>query len=158
MAMGDAIEQWIESSAGTRTSQWDQARTMRLGITGLVTTGPLAHMLFTKLEDFHPGTSMKAVLHKVGLNAAFMPCMITTTLSTAWLLQGETIDGICDSLHRELPEALSVGLCFWPLANIVVYKAINVPWRPIVSSAFGGLWGIYLSACANNVLCHSELA
>ena len=71
MATGDSIEQFIHRryGGGDVYGKWDRNRSLRLGITGLVTTGPLAHMLFTRLERFAPGTSTLAVLKKVACNA-----------------------------------------------------------------------------------------
>ena len=71
MATGDSIEQYMhrEYGGGDLNSRWDKKRSLRLGITGLITTGPLAHVLFTRLERFAPGTSTVAVLKKVACNA-----------------------------------------------------------------------------------------
>ena len=71
MAVGDTIEQYVHRRYGGKSANgnWDKYRSFRLGITGLVTTGPLAHMLFACLERFAPGSSTLAVLKKVACNA-----------------------------------------------------------------------------------------
>ena len=101
MAAGDACEQQI-AGAGA----WDKGRSARLGVTGLVTTGPLAHALFRQLEIISPGTSSRAVFSKVLMNAAFMPVMISATLSTAWILEGRRRTEIFTLLKRELGAAV----------------------------------------------------
>ena len=143
MAAGDACEQQI-AGAGA----WDKGRSARLGVTGLVTTGPLAHALFRQLEIISPGTSSRAVFSKVLMNAAFMPVMISATLSTAWILEGRRRTEIFTLLKRELGAAVLGGLAFWPAANLVVYKLVRPGLRPIVSSGFGGVWGVFLAAKA----------
>ena len=144
MSAGDCVEQRLECDGS-----WDRMRSVRLGLTGLITTGPLAHALFYSLERIAPGTTPIAVLRKVAMNAAVMPCMISATLGTAWLLEGRSPSMIADQLRRDLGSAVAGGLAFWPLANTFVYAAVAPKWRPAVSSGFGGLWGIYLSSCAN---------
>jgi hypothetical protein len=103
-------------------------------------------MLFKGLESIAPGTSAGAVLKKVLLNATFMPMMIGATMSTAWLLEGRKPHEVAKLLKQELKSAFFAGLAFWPAANIVVYKTVPVAYRPIVSSGFGGLWGIFMAA------------
>ena len=147
MAVGDIVEQNLEHRNCEGT--WDRSRSMRQGLTGLITTGPLAHALFETLERVSPGTAPSAVISKVSMNACFMPCMITATLGTVWALEGRSAECIVDRLRQGLLPAVVSGLAFWPLANTLVYACVPPPMRPAVSSGFGGLWGIYLSACAN---------
>ena len=144
MACGDAIEQRLERHP------WEAQRTLRLGLTGLGITGPLAHMLFTQLECKWPGAAMRAVALKVTGNAAFMPIMIAATLSSAWALEGRTFAQISHSLRHELAPAIGAGLLFWPLVNGFIFLRVPPPMRPAISSGFGGLWGVYLSARANS--------
>lgn len=144
MACGDAIEQRIERHP------WDMQRSLRLGATGLLTTGPLAHMLFLQLEGRWPGTALRAVATKVSGNAAFMPIMIAATLSTAWALEGRSCSDIRHSLETELIPAVGAGLLFWPVVNCFIFMRVPPPMRPAISSGFGGLWGVYLSARANS--------
>lgn len=148
MATGDSIEQFIHRryGGGDVYGKWDRNRSLRLGITGLVTTGPLAHMLFTRLERFAPGTSTLAVLKKVACNAGFMPIMIGATMSTAWFLEGRKTAEVASLLKRELGSAFIAGLGFWPAVNLVIFKSVPVSMRPVVSSGFGGMWGIFLAA------------
>ena len=144
MACGDAIEQRLE-----RCERWDRLRSARLGATGLVTTGPLAHMLFQQLERQFPRVSLKTVLQKVAANAMFMPVMIGATLSTAWALEGRGLQQIRRSLQDELLPTFAAGLLFWPAVNIFIFAAVPPPMRPAISSGFGGVWGVVLSARAN---------
>jgi len=148
MATGDSIEQLIhlKSVELDVAGAWDRGRSARLGLTGFMVTGPLAHMLFKGLESIAPGTSTAAVFQKVCLNAAFMPCMIGATMSTAWFLEGRRHHEVARLLRQELKTAFYTGLAFWPAANIVVYKTVPITFRPAVSSGFGGLWGIFMAA------------
>lgn len=148
MATGDSIEQYIhrEYGGGDLNSRWDKKRSLRLGITGLITTGPLAHVLFTRLERFAPGTSTVAVLKKVACNAGFMPIMIGATMSTAWFLEGRKTNEVVSLLRQELGSAFIAGLGFWPAVNLIIFKSVPLSLRPVVSSGFGGMWGIYLAA------------
>ena len=106
-------------------------------------------MLFETLERVAPGTTPRAVVAKVGMNACFMPAMIGATLGTVWALEGRSANRIIEQLREDLMPAVAAGLAFWPIANTLVYACVPPPMRPAVSSGFGGLWGIYLSACAN---------
>jgi len=74
MAAGDLAEQHIEQRSAIRPFRWDRERSRRLGLTGLCTTGPLAHTLFEGLESMVPGTAVKSVLTKVVLNAVRAAC------------------------------------------------------------------------------------
>lgn len=145
MACGDAAEQRLESSS----SSWDMQRSARLGLTGVLMTGPLAHCLFQGLERMAPGTSFNAVARKVAGNSLFMPVMIGATLSTAWLFEGRTAREIRASLDRELWPSVGAGLLFWPIVNVGIFRFVPMHARPAVSSGFGGLWGVFLSARAN---------
>ena len=75
-----------------------------------------------------------------------MPIMIGATMSTAWFLEGKKTTEVVNLLKRELGSAFIAGLGFWPAANFIIFKSIPVCLRPVVSSAFGGIWGIYLAA------------
>mmetsp|Transcript_13108 Transcript_13108/g.25728 ORF Transcript_13108/g.25728 Transcript_13108/m.25728 type:complete len:188 (+) Transcript_13108:71-634(+) len=147
MATGDSIEQLVHRRSVELDGDgaWDAGRSVRLGLTGLMVTGPFAHMLFRGLESIAPGTSTTAVVKKVCLNAAFMPCMIGATMSTAWLLEGRRPQEVAKLLRKELITVCYTGLAFWPAANIVVYKTVPVAFRPVVSSGFGGLWGVFMA-------------
>mmetsp|Transcript_46395 Transcript_46395/g.100782 ORF Transcript_46395/g.100782 Transcript_46395/m.100782 type:complete len:85 (+) Transcript_46395:618-872(+) len=78
-----------------------------------------------------------------------MPVMISATLGTALLLEGRTLRQVRTNLETQLIPSVLAGLAFWPPANCFVYKFIAPPLRPAISSGFGGIWGIYLSARAN---------
>ena len=141
MACGDLVEQRVE-----KCERWDGWRSARLGLTGLITTGPLAHSLFINLEKMSPGTSIPAVMRKVVGNALFMPVMIAATLSTAWAFEGRSLIDIHRSLREELMPTVATGLLFWPAVNCFIFGCVSPPLRPVVSSGFGGAWGVMLSA------------
>ncbi|KAL1498538.1 hypothetical protein AB1Y20_013859 [Prymnesium parvum] len=150
MAAGDFVEQKVERLP------WDAQRSLRLGATGMLTTGPLAHMLFTQLESVWPGTSLSAVTSKVVGNAAFMPIMICATLSTAWALEGRSVADIRSSLHDQLLPSVRMAFFVWPAVNCFLFRCVTPASRPIVSSGFGGLWGVYLSSQTNLPLVASK--
>ena len=75
-----------------------------------------------------------------------MPIMIGATMSTAWFLEGRKTAEVASLLKRELGSAFIAGLGFWPAVNLVIFKSVPVSMRPVVSSGFGGMWGIFLAA------------
>ena len=66
-------------------------------------------------------------------------------MSTAWLLEGKKTYEIVRLLKQELGSACIAGLGFWPAVNLLIFKSVPVSMRPVISSGFGGIWGIYLA-------------
>ena len=66
-------------------------------------------------------------------------------MGTAWFLEGKGTHDIVKLLQQELGSACITGLGFWPVVNLFIFKSVPVSMRPVVSSGFGGVWGIYLA-------------
>ena len=67
-------------------------------------------------------------------------------MSTAWFLEGRKTNEVVSLLRQELGSAFIAGLGFWPAVNLIIFKSVPLSLRPVVSSGFGGMWGIYLAA------------
>ena len=76
--------------------------------------------------------------------------MLGATLGMNWYIEGKSAADIGSSMKSQLGSAVQTGLMFWPVANTLVYKIVPPLSRPIVSSAFGGIWGIYLAGKAHS--------
>lgn len=78
-AVGDAVCQGMETfDSGTRFS-WDHARTMRMGITGAFLVTPASFSWNMYAERIAPGTSLRAIVTKLGVSIAVLPPMVSET-------------------------------------------------------------------------------
>lgn len=58
---------------------WDHARTMRMGITGAFLVTPASFSWNLYAERIAPGTSLRAIVTKLGVSIAVLPPMVSGT-------------------------------------------------------------------------------
>ena len=55
-----------------------------------------------------------------------------------------------------MPKTFLVGSFYWPFVSYINFRFIPLNYRPIVGSAAGALWSIYISSAANNPKLNSD--
>lgn len=76
---GDAVCQGMETLDSGTSFSWDHARTMRMGITGAFLVTPASFSWNLYAERIAPGTSVRAVVTKLGVSIAVLPPMVSET-------------------------------------------------------------------------------
>ena len=75
MAGSDTVCQHLEQAG--RAVNWDQLRSLRMGVVGICMSGPVSQLQHVLLERLFPGTSAAAVAAKVAGGAVIAPATIS---------------------------------------------------------------------------------
>eukprot|EP01013_Petalomonas_cantuscygni_P043162 TRINITY_DN7932_c0_g1_i1.p1 TRINITY_DN7932_c0_g1~~TRINITY_DN7932_c0_g1_i1.p1 ORF type:complete len:247 (+),score=16.38 TRINITY_DN7932_c0_g1_i1:177-917(+) len=178
MAVGDTVCQYIATSQArtpelspdlarhmsaaeqTQPSDgrwWDRRRTATMSFIGMCVTGPVSHMWNISLERLLPGTSAIRIAQKTVANGMFAFVFSLPLLFTAVTLLSppdpngnrKTLLDVERKVRNDLVAVWVAGTFYWPAVNIFTFRVVPAHHRAVVSSLFGTLWGVYLSAKAN---------
>eukprot|EP00924_Labyrinthula_sp_SR-Ha-C_P012294 snap_masked-scaffold_10-processed-gene-2.17-mRNA-1 protein AED:1.00 eAED:1.00 QI:0/-1/0/0/-1/1/1/0/256 len=130
----------------------DLHRSFTMFFIGSTITGPVSQLSQMFIEKFVPGKSPIQICKKIATSFALgfsvsIPLFFTAT--TLFLKNGSLVD-VKKKIEDDLLDSLKVGIMYWPLINIFVFRFVNVHNRAIVNTFFSGLWNVYLSSVANN--------
>ena len=160
MCVGDLVCQHLETRQQAVPSSTDRAeldlhRTGRMAVTGLLVSGPLTHGFFRIAEHVAPGTALRALLIKGGLDLASAPLRITAIFATVIALQHdlsltEREKMIRAKLANDLVPTYVTGASIFPPIMFLNFKFVAESWRPSVWAAVGACWNVYLSYQANS--------
>jgi|EP01046_Picozoa_sp_COSAG06_P056501 hypothetical protein len=163
MGAGDSICQAI-AHGGVSLEGWDKGRSARMAFIGAFITGPCGHCWQLVLESLLPGTGVRLLVAKTAANAGFalvfsLPLIFTaTTLLTPMpptpsassgggdaseqVARGSTLADAKAKIETDLLPTFVMGMFYWPMANMVVFKFCPVDRRAVVNSLFGVLWNV----------------
>jgi protein Mpv17 len=134
--------------------QQDWNRTGQVAVTGFAFTGPIAHFWYRILE------AVVTVKHRfVGLTMRllldalfFSPIAVAGYFTTRTILEctGTRSD---DSILRQVERKLSMNYWgaveaswkFWPVANVLNFSLVPVPFRVLYNNSLSIFWNTYLT-------------
>jgi len=140
--------------------QQDWNRTLHVAITGMIFTGPIAHGWYQVLE------SIVTIKHKaLGLVARmildafiFSPIAVGGYFTVRTVLEAkpdEIVDQLYEKLSRKYWDALEASWKFWPVANIVNFSLVSVPFRVLYNNLLSIFWNTYLTHLNSQRLEHA---
>eukprot|EP00903_Cladosiphon_okamuranus_P018173 g16720.t1 len=151
MMLGDALCQGMETFDSGAKFSWDHARTLRMGTTGAFLVTPASFMWNMYAERIAPGTSVRAVVTKLGVSVAVLPPMLAAQFTSLTLLEkGKNLNDVTRKLSQDFVPTLKNAVVFWPVVS--VFNSLFVPLlsRPMFSSFMGVFWNVYISYQANH--------
>ncbi|CAB9509788.1 Protein SYM1 [Seminavis robusta] len=128
--------------------QYNWERTLHVGITGFTFSGPISHGWYSLLEWIVVGrlgitTLYAGMATRMALDAfLFSPVAVAGYFVWRSVLEGANVQWKLQ--HKWLP-ALQASFSFWPLANVINFGLVPVPFRVLYNNALSLLWNAYLS-------------
>jgi len=136
---------------------WDSMRSARMGITGLLVSGPFSNFWQFFLESNLPGRNMRVILPKMLLNGFISPVQISLTFTTVAFLQGKAAKDAQKKIYNDLGSTWLTGFFYWPFVGFLNFRFIPWNWRPLTGSLAGVIWNIYLSNQTNKTVIDSPI-
>jgi protein Mpv17 len=164
-AIGDAVAQSAEKIIGSRTHKehdppfrYDTARTLRFFTFGFA-MGPLIGRWNLVLEKYFPlriassqgqgqagKVSGRALAKRVAVDQLFMaPIGLTMFIGSMGYMEGRNGEHIKQKYKDMYVPALMANWQVWPLAQLVNFRYMPLPYRVPFQSSCGVLWTLYLS-------------
>ena len=104
---------------------WDVARTARMATFGALWHGPSGHYFYGFLDRMMPGTAMKTVFSKVGIDQiAWNPIFGIVFFTSLGLMEGKSTDEIQTKIKNDLPTAVTGSWAYWVPAHFVNFRFI----------------------------------
>jgi protein Mpv17 len=137
------------SSRNERQLQYDPIRSLHLAITGFLYSGPISHTWYNLLERLvvagprHPWLGLlQRLLYDAFL---FSPVAVGGYFIVRSTLEGRDWEGIATKLQTKWWPATYASWSFWPLANVVNFSLVPVPFRVLFNNSLSLFWNAYLS-------------
>ncbi|CAF1419140.1 unnamed protein product [Adineta steineri] len=115
-----------------------------------VTTGDLICQYLESHKKGPDGKQNIQIVKKILTNTLLSPLNISLVFTTIILLQGHTLRVARTKIKNDMPKTFLVGSCYWPFVSFINFRFIPLNYRPMVGSAAGALWNIYISSTSNN--------
>ena len=125
---------------------WNASRSMRMGITGFVVSGPISQSTYVLAAKY---LSHLSTAPRVAIIAGVAPINITASMATPPLLCGHTVDMVIDKCRRDVPPTFALNSLYWPAAlwfNVTRVRLVN---QASVGSIFWFGWSVILSLYVN---------
>lgn len=128
----------------------DVARTLRMGTFGLLWHGPSGHYFYGFLDRLLPGTAMKTVFQKVGIDQiAWNPIFGIVFFTSLGLMEGKSTDQIKDKIAADLPTAVTGSWAYWVPAHFVNFRFIASEQRLLYINCMQITYNVFLSFLGN---------
>lgn len=129
--------------------QYNFHRTLHVGLTGLTFSGPISHAWYALLEvavtrlSFATGSAVLTLATKLVLDAlVFSPLAVTGYFCWRSVLEGTNASW---KLQYKWWTALRASWSFWPVANVVNFSLVPLPYRVLYNNSLSVVWNAYLS-------------
>ena len=156
--VGKAMTSLIGFTAGDVLAQkavegkedWDVARTARMATFGALWHGPSGHYFYGFLDRMMPGTAMKTVFSKVGIDQiAWNPIFGIVFFTSLGLMEGKSTDEIQTKIKNDLPTAVTGSWAYWVPAHFVNFRFIPGEQRLLYINCMQIMYNIFLSFLGN---------
>ena len=128
----------------------DLARTARMATFGLLWHGPSGHYFYGFLDRMLPGTMMKTVWQKVGIDQiAWNPIFGIVFFTSLGLMEGKSTDQITDKIKADLPTAVTGSWAYWVPAHFINFRFIASEQRLLYINGMQIMYNIFLSFLGN---------
>jgi protein Mpv17 len=126
---------------------FDWQRTLNVGITGFVWTGPLSHSWYSVLEStVRARTRLGGIGVRLILDATiFSPIAVAGYFVFRSFLEGNSIGETQQRLQSKFTDALTASWQFWPIANVLNFAFVPAQFRVLYNNSLSLLWNGYLS-------------
>ena len=151
MTLSDVIcqELTIASQApqNREKSSLDLNRVVHVAITGFVWSGPISHTWYSMLEKI---VTLKdplfGLIARIIVDAlVFSPVAVSGYFACRSILEGSGVQGIREKLKTRFKPAVLGAWRFWPVANVINFGFVPVPFRVLYSNVMSLFWTGYLT-------------
>lgn len=147
---GDVLSQKVRAHRAKQAFSWDMIRTAKFGFLGFIYIAPLTHVWYGWLLKQSPGTSLKSVAIRVGIDQfCFEPIYVPSFLTAVWVFEGEGWDDVKDLLWETAPPTLVANWILWIPATAIIFKYVPAKFQVLAANMVGFLWGAYVSYTAH---------
>ena len=129
-----------------KTREWNASRSVRMGVTGFVLSGPISQFTYNSVSRFLSNHSM---FSKVLITCAVAPINISCSLMTPSFLAGRTTDQLYKKWSTEILPTFALNTIFWAPSLYIIMSRVKLANRGAVGSVFWFGWSIVLSVVAN---------
>ena len=163
MFLGDVtcqqIEQYSSSVAtendyylhlGFAATTWNVSRSVRMGCTGLLLSGPISHVTYVAVAK----SSIQSVYMKTLAIVAVAPINISCSISTPSVLAGLPWEQVVAKWKKEIGKTFALNSLFWPMPLFAIQAKVKLRNRGSVGAVVWFGWSILLSVIANRG-CHT---
>jgi len=153
-AFSDAICQKLLRDSNSKSSEegkskFDSRRLIENAFTGLVWSGPIAHMwyglLFGKLTVQIKDPIVSLVTQIILDALIFSPVTVSGYFAVRSVLEGSGFAGVKDKLKTRLVSSVLGAWKFWPAANVINFSMVPIPFRVLYLNVLSIFWSGYLT-------------
>ena len=117
---------------------------------GALWHGPSGHYFYGFLDRMMPGTAMKTVFSKVGIDQiAWNPIFGIVFFTSLGLMEGKSTDEIQTKIKNDLPTAVTGSWAYWVPAHFVNFRFIPGEQRLLYINCMQIMYNIFLSFLGN---------
>lgn len=133
--------------------EWFVKSDCRIGCMTLVgiSQGPLHHYLYLWMDRALPGTAIRTVLAKIGIDQfAISPIFITTYLYSAGILEGNSIRQCTDEITDKFATIYVADWMVWPPTQFINFYWLSPKYRVLYINGITMLYNIFLCYIKHN--------
>jgi len=168
MATSDVLSQTLERRYVLRKRPWDSSRTFQVAMTGGLLSGPLSHVWYNLLNRVGTAETVQSRVRRLPASLAldalvFSPIAVAGYLLFRTFLAMQDCKDSCDIASLSKSPAvqpydnvmtrlqplwwstLQASWSFWPVANVINFTLVPLPYRVLYNNALSLFWNGYLS-------------
>lgn len=136
------------TTATAKAFTWDKERTLRFWILGTVWVAPVTHYWYHALSTrILPGarTTLRVFQRLIMDQFVMAPVFVCSFVSGLWLLEGQPVPTIWESLQEVAPDIIPANWTLWIPAQIINFSLIPLQYQVLYSNVVALLWNVYIS-------------
>ncbi|EAT48276.1 AAEL000666-PA [Aedes aegypti] len=151
MMLGDVVAQKIEMKRdGSKQRELDWYRLGCMTLVG-ISQGPLHHYLYLWMDRALPGTAIRTVLTKIGIDQfVISPIFITTYLYSAGILEGNSVRACTDEITDKFATIYVADWLVWPPTQFINFYWLSPKYRVLYINGITMLYNIFLCYIKHN--------
>jgi len=130
---------------GFAATTWNVSRSVRMGCTGLLLSGPISHVTYVAVAR----SSIQSVYMKTLAIVAVAPINISCSISTPSVLAGLPWEQVVAKWKKEIVPTFALNSLFWPMPLFAIQAKVKLRNRGSVGAVVWFGWSILLSVIAN---------
>ena len=130
---------------GFAATTWNVSRSVRMGCTGLLLSGPISHVTYVAVAR----SSIQSVYMKTLAIVAVAPINISCSISTPSVLAGLPWEQVVAKWKKEIGPTFALNSLFWPMPLFAIQAKVKLRNRGSVGAVVWFGWSILLSVIAN---------
>ncbi|CAF1206613.1 unnamed protein product [Rotaria sordida] len=158
VTLGDFICQFLERDKSSLKVEhdrfsslpwWNYHRSLIMCTSAVLVSTPYSFTLARTVERIFPGKQSIQIAKKMLSNIVMAPIGISLVFTSITLLKGQSLSDAQEKVSKDMPRTLFAGACYWPFVSFLNFRFVPLDFRPLVGSAAGTVWNIYMSSVAN---------